>query len=120
MVRRDMQHATQYNSPPTAHLVTTPLSEVSRNLFPKPSSKKDRKRERRRRDVWTERQEKAPLSPSASFFLLSDGWIERQVEGSAAKRPPGSAGGRTAFTKPNHEKMRERELSSNLRIHEST
>ena len=68
MVRRDMQHATQYNSPPTAHLVTTPLSEVSRNLCPKQSSEKDRKRERRR-DVWTERQEKAPLSPSASFFF---------------------------------------------------
>ena len=119
MVRRHMQHATHYNSTPTAHLVTTPLSEVSRNLFPKPSSKKDRKRERRRRDVWTERQEKAPLSPSASFFFAV-GWIERQVEGSATKRPPGSTGGRAAFTKPNHEKMRERELSSNLRIHEST
>ena len=119
MVRRHMQHATHYNSPPTAHLVTTPLSEVSRNLCPKPSSEKDRKRERGVVETSGRNGKKKPLClPQPRFFAV--GWIERQVEGSAAKRPPGSTGGRTAFTKPKHEKMRERELSSNLRIHEST
>ena len=119
MVRRHMQHATHYNSPPTAHLVTTPPGRKSRATFVRSHCQKRTERERGVVETSGRNGKKKPLClPQPRFFAV--GWIERQVEGSAAKRPPGSTGGRTAFTKPKHEKMRERELSSNLRIHEST